>query len=455
MSINIKQFFNEDYITFASYDNQRKLNKITDGLKISQRKVLYTILKNNIDSEQKEIKVEQLSAKTSEQTQYLHGANSLNGVAVGLATKYVGSNNINLLEPDGNFGTRFINDPSAPRYIYTYLSNLAKLIFKKEDEPILEQQTFEGQLIEPKSFYPIIPMVLVNGTNGLSVGFSSNIAPRNPLEIIEALEYKLKGKNKKVDLLPYFKGFNGAIEKDEEENKYILYGKYIQNNSSKLTITEVPIKYNLKNYIKVLDNLCERDIIKNYKDLSDNDCFKFEVNVRREFFLDKTEKDILQTLKLVETITDNLTLLDGNGKVKEYNNIEEILNEYYDIRYKAYEKRKQYQLKQIENELLINENKSKFIQYILNKIININEDTKELINKLEQFKFNKVNNSFDYLLDMKISSFTKDKVEQLLNKISIIKNVQQKLFNTTIEEMWLQELNQLKQQLKKGDKDAK
>ena len=105
--------------------------------------------------------------------------------------------------------------------------------------------------------------------------------------------------------------------------------------------------------------------------------------------------------------------------------------------------------------MLINENRSKFIQYILNKTININEDTKELINKLEQFKFNKVNNSFDYLLDMKISSFTKDKVEQLLNKISIIKNVRQKLFNTTIEEMWLQELNQLKQQLKKGDKDAK
>jgi DNA topoisomerase II len=449
MSINIKQFFNEDYITFASYDNQRKLNKITDGLKISQRKVLYTVLKNNIDSEQKEIKVEQLSAKTSEQTQYLHGANSLNGVAVGLATKYVGSNNINLLEPDGNFGTRFINDASAPRYIYTYLSNLAKLIFKKEDEPILEQQTFEGQTIEPKSFYPIIPMVLVNGTNGLSVGFSSNIAPRNPLEIIKVLEYKLKGKNKKVNLLPYFKGFNGTIEKDEEENKYILYGKYIQNNSSKLTIIEIPIKYNLKSYIKVLDNLCERDIIKNYKDLSDNDCFKFEVNVRREFFLDKTEKDILQTLKLVETITDNLTLLDGNGKVKEYSNIEEILNEYYNIRYKAYEKRKQYQLKQIENELLINESKSKFIQYILNKTININDDTKELINKLEQLKFNKINNSYDYLLDMKISSFTKDKVEQLLNKISIIKNIQQKLFNTTIEEMWLQELNQLKQQLKK------
>ena len=441
----ITKFFNEDYITFAGYDNTRKISNICDGLKISQRKVLYTILKNNIDSEQKEIKVEQLSAKTSEQTSYLHGANSLNGVAVGLAVKYVGSNNINILEPDGNFGTRFIKESSAPRYIYTYLSDIAKLIFKKEDEAILEKQTFEGQNIEPKTYYPIIPMVLINGVEGLSIGFSSNIAPRNPVQIIEWLEHKLKGKKYKKELLPYYKGYNGTITK--EDNKYISKGKYIKEASTKLIITEIPIKYNLKQYLNILDSLVEKDIIKSYKDYSDNDKFNFEIKVRLDFFNNKTEDDILKSLKLVESITDNLVLLDENGKIKEYNNIEEILEEYYQIRYKIYEKRKLFQLQQIKEQITFNTNKKIFIQAILKNTINIKDTISNIKKSLEILNINKIDGSYDYLLNMKISSLTKDKLDELISKIQIMQNIEKTLQNTTIEDMWLSELKELKKKI--------
>lgn len=441
----ISNFFNEDYITFASYDNMRKIASICDGLKISQRKILYTILKNNINSENKEIKVEQLSAKASEQTSYLHGATSLNGVAVGLAQKFVGSNNINLLEPDGNFGTRFIKESSAPRYIYTYLSDIAKYIFKKEDEAILEQQMFEGQNIEPKVYYPIIPMILVNGTDGLSVGFSSYIAPRDPKQIIEWLEYKLKGKPYKKQLLPYFKNYDGTIIK--EEDKYISKGKFQKVTAAKLIINEIPIKYNLKQYINILDSLCDKDIIKSYKDLSDNDKFNFEIRVKLDFFDGKTEDDILKTLKLTESITDNFVLLDKNGKIKEYNNIEEILEEFYQVRYNIYIKRKQFQLKQIKEEIIYNNNKKIFLEYVLNNIINIKDSINNIKNKLEELKLQKINNSFDYLLDMKISSLTKDKLDELRYKIQILNNVEKVLQNTTIEEMWLEELKELKKKL--------
>lgn len=441
----ISNFFNEDYITFASYDNMRKIASICDGLKISQRKILYTILKNNINNENKEIKVEQLSAKASEQTSYLHGAASLNGVAVGLAQKFVGSNNINLLEPDGNFGTRFIRESSAPRYIYTYLSDIAKYIFKKEDESVLEQQTFEGQNIEPRVYYPIIPMILVNGTDGLSVGFSSYIAPRDPKQIIEWLEYKLKGKPYKKQLLPYFKNYDGTIIK--EEDKYISKGRFQKVTAAKLIINEIPIKYNLKQYINILDSLCDKDIIKSYKDLSDNDKFNFEIRVKLDFFDGKTEDDILKALKLTESITDNFVLLDKNGKIKEYNNIEEILEEFYQARYNIYIKRKQFQLKQIKEEIIYNNNKKIFLEYVLNNTINIKDSINNIKNKLEELKLQKINNSFDYLLDMKISSLTKDKLDELRYKIQILNNVEKVLQNTTIEEMWLEELKELKKKL--------
>lgn len=441
----ISNFFNEDYITFASYDNMRKIASICDGLKISQRKILYTILKNNINSENKEIKVEQLSAKASEQTSYLHGATSLNGVAVGLAQKFVGSNNINLLEPDGNFGTRFIKESSAPRYIYTYLSDIAKYIFKKEDEAILDQQMFEGQNIEPKVYYPIIPMILVNGTDGLSVGFSSYIAPRDPKQIIEWLECKLKGKPYKKQLLPYFKNYDGTIIK--EEDKYISKGRFQKVTAAKLIINEIPIKYNLKQYINILDSLCDKDIIKSYKDLSDNDKFSFEIRVKLDFFDGKTEDDILKALKLTESITDNFVLLDKNGKIKEYNNIEEILEEFYQVRYNIYIKRKQFQLKQIKEEIIYNNNKKIFLEYVLNNTINIKDSINNIKNKLDELKLQKINNSFDYLLDMKISSLTKDKLDELRYKIQILNNVEKVLQNTTIEEMWLEELKELKKKL--------
>lgn len=446
----VKDFFNEDYITFAGYDNSRKINSAIDGLKTSMRKVFYTVLKNNIDSEQKEIKVEQLAAKTSEQTSYLHGATGLGGVAVGLAVNYVGSNNINLLEPDGNFGTRFVRDPSASRYIYTYLSDIAKYIFRKEDEPILQEQTFEGQVIEPKYYYPIIPMVLVNGSEGLSVGFSSNINPRDPKQLIDWLEHKLKGKKYNKEFMPYFKGYTGDIERDlssEDSVKYISKGKYIQDSLTQITITEIPIKYNLKSYLKVLDSLCDKGIIKSYKDLSDNDNFKFEVRVKREFFDNKDENNVLSTLKLTESLSDNLVLLNDKGTIQEFNSIEEILDLYYNTRLDAYQKRKDYNLKKISRDLLFNQQRAKFIEYVISKKIKIDESIGQVIQKLEEFHFIKFEDSFNYLLDMKISSLTKDKVEQLKSIIKKLEIEQETLKNTTIEEIWLSELKELKSKL--------
>lgn len=446
--IKLEKFFKEEYIKFAGYDNSRKIPSVVDGMKTSQRKVFYTILENNIDSEQKEIKVEQLAAKASEQTSYLHGSASLVGVSVGLAQKYTGANNINLLEPDGNFGTRFIPEASAGRYIYTYLSDIAKKIIKKEDEPILEKQTFEGQTIEPKTYYPIIPMVLVNGTEGLSVGFASNIAPRDPKAVISWLEAKLSGKKYNKPLLPYYKGFKGTVEVDPESpNKYILKGCVEPDGLTRLVITEIPIKYTLKSYLKVLDTLCDKGIIKAYKDLSDNDQFRFEISVKREFLEGKTTDDLLQILKLTETITDNLVLLDTFGKIREYEDVSVILSEYYAVRYHAYEKRKFNMLGALTGELVVNQLRQNFIMDVLDKKIQIDRSIAEITQQLQAKNYAMIDDSYDYLLSMKISSFSADKVKQLNDKIANINSQLEKLNATTIEQMWLSELLELKRLL--------
>ena len=199
--IKITEFFDTDYCDYGSYDNYRKIASICDGLKPSARKCLYIVLKDNI---KEPFKVQNLCARVSEKTNYIHGATSLYGVIVGLAQDFVGTNNIPLFQRKGNFGTRLIPEASADRYIFTCKEKYLDNIFNEEDNSNLISQIFEGDEIEPKFFIPIIPMLLVNGSLGLTTGFSQKILPRDPKELIKWIMCKLSGKKFTGKLLPYF-----------------------------------------------------------------------------------------------------------------------------------------------------------------------------------------------------------------------------------------------------------
>ena len=136
----------------------RSIPNICDGLKISQRKILYSAFKKNLTNE---IKVAQFSGYVSEQSCYHHGEASLNGAIVGMAQNFVGSNNINLLEPKGQFGTRLQGgkDAASERYIFTELNKLTRMIYPVADDKILEYLDDDGTLVEPIFYVPIIPMV--------------------------------------------------------------------------------------------------------------------------------------------------------------------------------------------------------------------------------------------------------------------------------------------------------
>lgn len=209
--IPITDFINKELIQYSRQDCIRSIPSMIDGLKPSQRKVLYGCFKRNLT---KEIKVIQLSGYISENVLYHHGEQSLNQTIVSMAQDFVGSNNINYLVPNGQFGTRIMGgkDSASPRYIYTYLHPISRYIFKEEDEPLLTQQEEEGMKIEPKQYLPILPTVLINGATGIGTGWSTTICNHNPIEVTDRLIDKLKGTGKTQPLQPWYRGFTGTMQ---------------------------------------------------------------------------------------------------------------------------------------------------------------------------------------------------------------------------------------------------
>jgi len=434
--MQVTEFFNNDYVSYAAYDNIRKIANYVDGLKSASRKVLYTFLEDNIN---KDIKVNRSAAKVSEKCEYLHGESSLEGVIAGMAQSFVGANNLPLLSPEGSFGTRFIPKAGASRYIYTKLQPYTRLIFRKEDESLLEKQIFEGNVIEYKFYVPIIPMLLVNGSSGVSNGFAQKILPRKVSTIIQAIEDKLNDKD--IDLTPGIEGYKGDIIK--YENGWEIRGKFERIGRTKILITEIPPQYSLKKYISILDKLEDNKVIRRYKDLSENDNFKFEIDVSSEF-VKKDDKYILEKLKLIQKEVENFSTIDENNRIKVFDNEYELFDAYFKIRYEFYKKRKNYQLKKLKSEIEYLKDKINFINAIIENKIIINKKSKEeIIKQAEKLNIKYIEEH----LKMQLWNLTQEKIDELLNIIDGKEKEYEELLNKSEKQIWLEELNELKKLL--------
>ena len=432
---NTTDFFNNEYVNYASYDNIRKIPSLVDGQKNAARKILWYSFKKNLKNE---IKVSQLDSKVAEDTEYLHG--SMAGVIVNLAQDYIGTNNINLLMPEGNFGTRLVPEASAARYIYTYGSQDLFNQLNSKDNDILEKQFFEGHEIEPKFLLPKLPMLLVNGAEGISSGYASKILPRNPEEIEMYLKNFLNGKSQKFTGTPYYKGFKGTIEQGETSNQWVISGKATRK-ANKVLISELPIGYSLKQYIKVLDTLEDQKKIIKYNDYSNKD-FNFEVQFNRKFLDELSDDKLYDLLKLRKKVSENYTVMDKNNRVQVFNNVNEIFQEYIKVKLEYTEKRKQHSIMVLSKEIYELVSKYVFIQKVTNDELIISKRKTEDIEKdLDGIqKIIKINDSYDYLLNMSIRSLTKERMEQLMKTIKDKKEELDKIKSSTIEKIWLNDL---------------
>jgi len=463
--VSYEEFINRELIHFSKYDCDRSIPNLMDGFKISQRKIIFAGFKMNLN---KEIKVAQFSGYISKESGYHHGEASLNAAIVGMAQNFVGSNNINLFVPNGQFGTRLQGgkDSASERYIFTLLHKITRTIFQKMDDNILEYLNDDGLLVEPIYYAPIIPMILVNGSKGIGTGFSTDIMCYNPLQIIEYLQNKLKNINNNIKFIPYYEGFKGNIT-NINDDKVLIKGIYEKISQDKIRVTELPIGYWTEDFKEKLEELAssyeDKDknkipaIIKDYEDMSRDTNVDFTITFMKGK-LEELEKakgeygcnGLEKLLKLYTTNTNtNMHLFDAKDTLQKFDKVTDIIDNYYDVRINLYQIRKNYMIQSLERELVLLNNKAKYIKENIEGTIDLRRKKKDQVIKMLQDKhYNIIDNDKDYtyLVKMPMDSVTEENVDKLNkeheNKLIELENVKK----TTINQMWLNELDILHKQ---------
>jgi len=505
--VSYEEFIHRELIHFSKYDCDRSIPNLMDGLKISLRKILYSAFKKGLKSE---IKVAQFSGYVSEHSGYHHGEASLNAAIVGMAQNFVGSNNVNLFEPNGQFGTRIRggDDSASERYIFTQLNKLTRLIFRPEDDTVLSYLNDDGLSVEPIHYVPIIPMILVNGTKGIGTGFSTDIMCYNPVQIIDYITFALENGgvfNTAEDAIePYYQGFKGTITKissgvstsvssstssstsvsssstsiSTSTAKYLIKGCYEIIGTKQVRITELPVGTWTDDYKQFLEGLMETKdkdkekdkettgpIVKEYSDMSTDTVvdititFTNAINVS-QYASTPTEHGcnlLEKTLRLYTTqTTSNMHLFDQNEKLKKYGNIYEIVNDYYGVRLGFYGKRKEAMLKILANELRVLSNRARYIQEHLDDTLDLRRKSKDEVHALllsHKYENIEGDSEYKYLLKMTMDSVTKENVARLLSERDSKQQDHDRLLATSEPMLWLNDLNELRSEYMKWMED--
>jgi DNA topoisomerase-2 len=461
-----KQVSYEDFMTremkhFSVYDNQRSIANGMDGLKISLRKILFAAFKKG--GLKTEIKVAQFSGYVSEHSGYHHGEASLNAAIVGMAQNFVGSNNINLFEPNGQFGTRLAGgkDSASERYIFTQLNAITRLIYRAEDDAVLEYLDDDGQLVEPTFYAPIVPMVLVNGTKGIGTGFSTDIMCHNPLQIIDHIGNMLLQKPEAEwgPIEPYYRGFKGTITSLGTSGKFLVKGLHSVDAAKKqVRVTELPVGYWTEDFKKHLESLIETSAIKDYIDMSTDTVVDFTItfpataDLASPAFAAVVDHGcctaVEKLLKLYTTeSTSNMHLFDSQDQLKKYGNVRDIVRDYYATRLSLYGKRKTHQLADLAAELRLLTNKARYIQELLDGSIDLRRKRgDELVAMMKSKGYDSVegDDQYKYLLKLPMDSVSEENVQKLLKEKGQKESHHVTLQGTSIEQLWLADLAELR-----------
>lgn len=433
--MKIKNFFDNEYKLFSVYDNVRSIPSLVDGLKVSQRKTIYGMMQRG--EQATEIKVENAGNYIASVTDYHHGAQSLFSTIVNLAQDFAGANNINLLEPVGQFGSRLDPEAGAPRYIFTHMSKNFRTLFKKEDDLILDHLYSDNMKIEPKFYYPILPMVLVNGAKGTGTGYACSIYSYNPDDLRSYMTKYLLSGDSSDRLVPWFKGFKGKITKTVDQ--VIIEGVYQIVNSSTIHITELPVGTYQDDYRAHLNDLEDAGFIRGYTDSSTEAGFDFMVTVPRSTS-GMSHDELMKRFKLISRGTETFSLWDENGKIKVFSNPEDIVKHFTDYRLSIYDIRKSEQLKKYDEELKWIQEKLRFINYYIDNSQMFSKKNKiDLEKMLSDEKFENV----DKLLQIRIYTLTKDEIDKLQKEEKDITKKKKALEKTTSKDIFIEELQEL------------
>ena len=460
---SIPDFVNNELIHYSWINNIRSIPKVTDGFKPSQRKIVYGMSFNRSNSEKR---VSQLAGAISEKALYHHGEKSLQEAIVKMAQNYWCSNNINLLVPEGQFGTRNLGDDAAQaRYIHSKFEDILKNILRNEDLPVLEHEIEDEEVAEPRSYAPIIPFILVNGSVGIGTGYSTNIPKYNPEDIIDNC-IRLLNHEEYREMTPWYYGYKGQLEK-VSDTKYISYGAVEVLNSNEVLITELPVETWTEDYkIKVLDSMVVDDVVSNkkyietYESMSNANVVSIRVKFAPGILKEIIKQDkLIESLKLKSNINlTNMCLFDNDYNIKRYTSIEDILIDFMDFRRDIYEKRMAYHLRHLENYMNIALYKIKYIEYKISGELDLRGKKKSVVEQeLEGLEFPRLNRdvteetklNYEYLLSMRQDVETEEEIEKLRNKYEEAKSEFEEYSSLTIEQLWIRELEELRVEYRK------
>ena len=455
------EFIDNELIHFSNADNLRSIPDVIDGLKPSQRKVLFAAFQKKLKND---IKVSQFCGYVSERTAYHHGEMSLNSTIVNMAQNYPGSNNLELLYPSGQFGTRISNgkDASSTRYIFTRLSELTPIIYNEADNDNLNYLDDDGFTIEPERFVPLLPMILINGTRGIGTGWSTDIPQYNPIDILNSMHKLLKNEPLE-ELTPWYRNYDGTFIRTGPKS-FINLGVYQILNNNTLKILELPVGVSTEEYKEFLDKIVSGkepkiDYVDNYENYSSDTKVCFIVLCRPkalEKLILSEEPDeygcnkIYKEFKLSKPVSlNNIVLYNTNFKLIRYDSPLDIITEFFNYRLVYYSKRKTSLLEKYNHKKDILENKIRFIQEQIDDILILYKKKKDvLINELETRNYLKIakntesSGDYEYLLSMRMDSVTDEKLNKLKEELDFISNKIIDLDSKSNKDLWNEDLDE-------------
>jgi DNA topoisomerase-2 len=480
-------FIDSELIHFSNADNIRSLPHVMDGLKPSQRKIMFSCLKRNL---REEIRVAQLAGYVSEHAAYHHGEASLNSTIIGMAQNFVGSNNINLLKPVGQFGSRLMGgkDAASPRYIHTYLEDIISTIFRKEDAGLLKYIDDDGELVEPEYYLPVVPLLAINGTVGIGTGYSTDIPPYKPDDIVCLLRHRLEGSMETLagyPLDPWWFGFKGTTHRMDEQT-WVTKGLYTFDDDKRtVTITELPTGTWTKDYKAFLDEILDADEkkskeakkdskkaetastrsskdevepcgLKSFDDLYNDVDVRFVLYFTEEGYesikenTDKFEKQFKLTSSWKTT---NMTCFDTNFNIIKYKTIGDIIEAFVLKRLPMYEARRQNLIQTLESQMRELDAKRRFIQSIIEeRLVLYRKSEEEIVAGLKACDIPALSNlekpdeydSYDYVLRMRMDRVKQSAIDELQKQWEDKHAEKERMEAETNSSLWLADLEEFR-----------
>ena len=478
--VDYTRFVHDELIHFSNADNLRSLPSIMDGFKPSQRKILFGCLKRGLKAE---VRVAQLAGYVSEHAAYHHGEASLTAAITAMAQQFVGANNVNLLAPIGQFGSRLLGgkDAASPRYIHTHLESIVDTIFRKEDAGILKHIDDDGLIVEPETYYPVVPLLVINGCIGIGTGFSTDIPPHNPEEVVGLLRDRLEGRRPTLENLamrPWWLGFKGPVQL-VSDGVWVTKGLYTWDDAKHtVTITELPVGTWTHDYKAFLDEMCVagatagakvggseggkkdnsktedgKPVLKNFEDLYTHINIKFNLELDPDYYDDAKVNPVEfeKRFKLTSTWrTSNMVAFDTESKITKYNCIGDMLEAYYGPRLTAYETRRMAEIERLRAEAVEADAKARFLAAVLGGTIDLRRAEDEdivaamIAHELPALSADKIAtnvDAYDYLLRLRMDRVKAAAVQDQEKAVAVARAAVAELEATTAQALWLRDLD--------------